>query len=734
MPRITRTRLALLLGLSLFVPEAGRAGENARFENGRIAMEFDASRGAVVSLAEPGSGREWINANRTLVPLWELMRADGKPAIEPGGAADFAISREADGALRFDWSDFGLEEAPGLRVIATAKLGQGGDEGTVDWRLKIEGIAGVGLDQVRYPRLGPLASQEGETLAVPQWLGESTRQIRALLNPKGGGPGRSREWAYPGLLSMQFLSWSAGDGKGLWLATEDPDARHKRLAVRGDGQGGLRLEAIHLPARDRDDPGIYELPYPARVGLSDGGWFGASRAYGRWARDQEWAQNSRLKRGLVPEWMRNTGLWVWNRGKSPGVLKPAAALQKRLGNDVPVSVFWHWWHGCAYDQGFPDYLPPREGTEAFRDAVATALEQGLHSIVYMNQRLWGMTAPSWEAEGASRFAVKGPDGAIHPEVYNTFTKSPCASMCMGTPFWRGKYAGLAAEALNDLGVDGIYMDQACSSLECYDPTHPHPPGGGTYWMEGFRALEADLRARANRPVGLAGEGCGESWLPHLDLMLALQVSMERYASPGEWEPIPMFHAVYHDLGLTFGNYASLTRPPYDELWPAEKAPADRLKLLDREFQRQFRLEQARSLCWGQQLTLANVTEEVLSERIEELEFLATLVRLRKDLLPFLRDGRMLPPVEVAGVPPVTIPMSRLSIYAGQQGAVQEFEKTVVPLLANAWRAPDGRIAVVAVNIDDREIKATLHLPPEAQGRPIEATLPPASARSWILDP
>ena len=40
-------------------------------------------------------------------------------------------------------------------------------------------------------------------------------------------------------------------------------------------------------------------------------------------------------------------------------------------------------------------------------------ERGLHCIVYMNQRLWGMTTKSWQAEGAERFAVKNPDGIRH---------------------------------------------------------------------------------------------------------------------------------------------------------------------------------------------------------------------------------------------------------------------------------------------------------------------------------
>src|SRR5690606_7715500 len=210
---------------------------------------------------------------------------------------------------------------------------------------------------------------------------------------------------------------------------------------------------------------------------------------------------------------------------------------------------------------------------------------GINAIVYMNQRLWGMTTESWTERDAARYAVKQPDGSIAPEVYNTFVKAPNASMCMGTAFWRETYASLAEEVICDLGVSGVYMDQACSSLACYDPSHGHPLGGGTYWMEGFKALESDIRDRCAqvKEVGLAGEGCGEAWLPHLDMMLSLQVSLERYAAPGMWEPVPLFNAVYHNDSTQYGNYSSLTRPPYDKLWPEEFAPKEPLVLLDRKF-------------------------------------------------------------------------------------------------------------------------------------------------------
>src|SRR5690606_742450 len=101
--------------------------------------------------------------------------------------------------------------------------------------------------------------------------------------------------------------------------------------------------------------------------------------YRAWALDQWWAKEARLPSGKTASWATDTALWVWNRGRSEGVLGPAAALQERLG--LPVSVFWHWWHGCAYDVHFPEYLPPREGEEPFRDALEKAHGAGLHAIV-----------------------------------------------------------------------------------------------------------------------------------------------------------------------------------------------------------------------------------------------------------------------------------------------------------------------------------------------------------------
>src|SRR5207237_439327 len=348
--------------------------------------------------------------------------------------------------------------------------------------------------------------------------------------------------------SLQGLALYRRGGAGIYAAADDTLAYRKTFAVWGDSDGARGYELIHPLENPASPRTQWAPPYAALLGTFQGDWITVAERYRAWGTRQSWARESRLSRGRVPEWLLRTGMWVWNRGRSPGVVPPALALQRALG--LPVNIYWHWWHHGPYDTSFPDYLPPREGVDSFRAGVAAAHAAGSHAMVYMNQRLWCTGTPSWSSEHAARWAVKEEDGR-----------------------------------------------------DC--------------WMGGVRALATRIRAAGKpwRPVLLAREGAGEPWLPELDLMLTLQVSQERYTDPGSgWEPIPFFQAVYHAYGVTYGSYSSLVMPPYDELWPAQFAPAEPLKLLDTRFRRPFYLEQARSFVWGLQPTIANFRASHLAAR------------------------------------------------------------------------------------------------------------------------
>ena len=669
------------------------AATAAVLENEHLRVVVDDGTGRLLELASPANGFNLVDPTVDR-PLWRVeLQPLGHAALAPSDAHAFNIEVVEGRSrwLRMVWSDFQIDAAPGLSVVVSVHLDQ--SEPNSRWNINVSAAGDLPLAQIIFPRVGGITKQESEALAVPVWMGEKTDNPRQLLN--ANGKARRDSWKYPGLLSMQCLALCREGGPGFYAACDDSEGHGKDFVVFGDGEDGLGFEAVQYP----DSTENYNAPYDIYLGVFEGDWFTAAERYRSSALRQPWAKENRLTTGATPPWCVDTGLWVWNRGYSQDVLEPAAVLQEAAG--LPVSVFWHWWHGCAYDAGFPEYLPPREGTEPFMHAVAKAHDEGLHAIVYMNQRLWGMETDSWTEKHAARFAVKRPDGEIQPEVYNTFTKSPCASMCMGTPFWRDTYAGIATEAVLALGVDGIYMDQACSSLACYDPNHGHILGGGTYWINGFQLLQQDIRDRTKadgRQVTLAGEGCGEAWLPYLDLMLSLQVSMERYHEPGPRKPIPFFHAVYHGLFIPFGNYASLTMPPYDPLWPEETAPKEPLALLDRKFSQQFRMDQARAFVWGQVPTVANFRPEHLTARDDEMDFVIRLAKLRQRALPYLLHGTMLRPPAM-DIPEEVMPISRLSIYAGQQGALSEYEAAYPLLPTSAWKTREGNVAVVVVNID-----------------------------------
>lgn len=716
-------RLACLPAILLFVllaqSHAFAQRDTFRLSNGWLDVAIGHQHGDLAAFADAHTRQNFAGTTPAGAGLWELTLAPSHKVLAPASAQSFR-SQPLDGkqpGLRLTWEKFGLPGAPELRVEVAVRLEP--RQPMSRWELAITGLGELSVAQVRFPRVVNIPRQANERLAVPVWMGQQTAEPRKVFGG-GKGAGRRHQWDYPGILSLQCLAFYQQDGPGLYLACDDTDGFNKTFAFFGDSEDRLGCEIVHLPERLPTSAQAWRLPYAVQLGTFVGDWFTAAERYRAWATNQIWAKESRLARGQVSDWALNTALWVWNRGRSPGVLEPAVALRERLG--LPVSVFWHWWHGCSYDAGFPEYLPPREGADSFTNALARAQARDIRALVYMNQRLWGMTTSSWTNEAAERFAVKNNEGKVRPEVYNTFTRQACATMCMGTEFWRQKYAGLSERAVNELGVNGIYMDQACSSLACFDPGHGHPVGGGVYWMKGFQALQSDIRHRCaarREPVVLAGEGCGEPWLPYLDLMLSLQVSRERYAAPDGWETIPFWPAVYHPFAVTYGNYSSLTMPPYDDLWPAQFAPAEPLKLLDRKYSRQFCLEQARAFVWGQQPTIANFLPAQLTERAEEMDFVMRLARLRSRAVKYLLRGTFLRPPQLHA-PDATLDMSRLSIYAGREGGLTAFQMTSPLALAAAWRAPDGHIGIALASIADEPTRVTLDLPRDRYGLPRRA--------------
>lgn len=702
---------------------ATSCGNNVRddvcIENGKISLCFSKQTGEMTGIKDLTNAYDWIDGNISPGSPWEIefMKTGGNELIDFRTSGKFRYLKPDPLTLVLRWGKFADPEYRNLKVEARISLDK--NKALSYWNISVSIPEGKEVMQVIYPRIAGLREAGTEYLTVPQWMGQITKNPRVNLSALKRNI-KKYEFTYPGL-SLQFFALYNPDKCGFYAACNDTLAYIKNFSFTLDTLNTLVYRMHNLPSKN---PSLnsYVTPYSAVVGSFKGDWITAAEMYREWGSKQRWAKESRFKNNMTPDWLKNTALWVWNRSKSSNVLKPAADIKQRLG--LPVNVFWHWWHGCSYDDGFPEYVPPREGKESFISAMSAANNKGIRAIVYMNQRLWGTTTESWEKENAKVFAVKNPDGNINTHVYNIFSNKGTASMCLGTKFWKDKYASLCDSAVNTYKANGVYMDQACSALKCYDPEHSHQIGPGNYWFQNFRKLTDQIRSKiiSGKEIILAGEGCGEAWLPHLDLFLTLAVSKERYAGLNQWETIPIFQAVYHQYSITYGNYSSLLVPPYDELWPKEYAPGKPLEMLNEKFNKQFLMEQARSFVWGMQPTIANYQDFLAIERKEEIGYLLNLSRIRATTLKYLLYGKFMrsPHIEC---PEEEIDISRLSIYAGKTGnSVTGFRGVFPVIYSGTWQADDGDLGIALASISNKPVKVNFSLNPDDYSLPSSGKL------------
>lgn len=696
-----KSRFPIVLFLALMITIlpccTNAVKENINIDNGKIMLSFDNKTGALIAFRDLVNSHDFLDEKIVPGSPWEIdmFKDSAIETIDINSAAKFSFSKPDPLTLILKWKKFAGIGNKNIRIIATISLEK--NKALSSWKISLEGVEKIQIRQIVYPRIAGIKDLGEENLINPQWMGQIMRDPRTHLS-KIKSDEKKYEWSYP-TLSLQCLALYNSNKSGFYASCNDSLIYIKNFSFTLDTLNSLVYKMHNFPSLDSTLTS-YTLPYAGVIGSFKGDWFTAAEIYREWGSKQRWCRESRFKAKLTPEWLENTALWVWNRGKSDNVLVPATDLKQRL--ELPVSVFWHWWHGCSYDDAFPEYFPPREGKASFNAALSAAQNKGIKAIVYMNQRLWGSSTESWINENAAPYSVKNMNGETNSHVYNIFTNKPTVSMCIATQFWKDKYSTLCDSAVNTYKTNGVYMDQACSELTCYDKNHGHPIGSGNYWVENFGKLTNQIRSRIskeNQPI-LAGEGCGEAWLPYLDAFLTLAVSRERYAGLDAWETIPFFQAVYHQYGITYGNYSSLIVPPYDELWPKEYAPKEPLKLLDKGFNKQFLMEQARSFVWGMQPTIANYQSFLASERKEEIAFLIDLAKTRNQGLQYLLYGKFLKSPDIES-PKKEFNISRLSIYAGKTGNTVTTLQGSFPLIySGAWQSDSKQIGIALASISD----------------------------------
>ncbi len=229
--------------------------------------------------------------------------------------------------------------------------------------------------------------------------------------------------------------------------------------------------------------------------------------------------------------------------------KPLLSAAKEL--DVPVGLHWYNWHQTNFDNLYPHFLPAKEG---FKERVTELNSKGIVVMPYINGSSVDMNIPDFYK--FEPHAIKDEAGGLLLHFYSD-NSGRLLSMCPNQVFWQDQVASLTDDLSEKFGITGIYIDQISAMQHelCFDKSHQHPLGGGSYWTNGNRDLLQKVKNnnlwRTRGEMIITSEGADEVFLDLLDGNLL-------WAQPSERE-IPMMEMVYSGYTIFFGSPCDYTK-------------------------------------------------------------------------------------------------------------------------------------------------------------------------------
>jgi len=328
----------------------------------------------------------------------------------------------------------------------------------------------------------------------------------------------------------------------------------------------------------------FSPPYDTLFGVFHGDWYDAADIYKAWATQQWWCAKKLWDRDIA-DWLRTGvgGVFQMSNYHIPEITpnhsmgqiaETVNELSRQSG--VPLlGLVFNWERGGAWT-GPKGFFPPRNGTRAFKEAMQALREAGNVGFVYITGYTWyaGMQYnPPWdswslyEAEGQP-LALKQPDGSVN--VMHWYPGWDIVRLCAAPEASAQMQVDLFLKCL-DLGCAVVQIDNLpCGGSDaCYDLTHDHPPGYGSWWSEAVGRMLAETRRRGkekNPNCAMSTEGVCENFIPWLDLFDQRAPNMEYFGHyhrglPAGGETIPLFNYIYGEyIGAYCAAYPECNRP------------------------------------------------------------------------------------------------------------------------------------------------------------------------------
>lgn len=434
---------------------------------------------------------------------------------------------------------------------------------------------------------------------------------------------------YPAGLSYQYTTFYSPEEFGYYFATEDEDAYIKSYTYEyNKEQHALDFYITNYP-ENMGRTTNYCMPYDFVMTLFEGDWQVATRLYRQWAIRQKWCK-ARLCEKHIPEKVKKTDFWRVNHTndavgtRTQEYFDTSVMLRDTL--DCNLGLHWYGWNlNEEHDWDTPDYFNDEVRAmgwpEQLKEWNKRFDEAGIVKIPYTNARLWERTTKSWEEYHAEAAAIKGENGEVAHEPWTE--AQHLTTVCPSCALWQNKVVDMCKEYVVEEGFDGAYLDQVASfnAMLCFDESHPHPLGGGSWWNASYHRMLSNVRALFGEECIMTTESCCETYIDVFDLFLILDVNFQHSGfnavmGNGNAVSVPLFSMIYGNYALSYGSIC-LFRNPLE----------------------QFEYNLVRNTLWGM---IPSIDGAEMSELVNGREHLAVMKRVvdsfkaHKDVLMYGR--------------------------------------------------------------------------------------------------
>lgn len=641
---------------------------------------------------------EQIDYKNQIIPmhskLWSVQtktKEIGIADMEQFRAEDYA------GVLKLFWKSAEAE------VIVTLREGE---DWKIRWNINVEVYGENAVSKVQFPILEGLNFEEENYLLITWQNGHLIKNPVDTFLSKGEevffwmGRGKyGYENEYPAGHSFQFSTFYSPEKYGFYFATEDGDAYIKTYTYYyNKDRHGLDYSVVNYP-ENMNITTSYSMPYDFVLRMYEGDWQTATYIYRAWATKQKWCKKKIVERKL-PDNLVKTDMW-WSTfynyelGRYPQeLLDSAVCIRDML--DCNIAVWWYCWNKGQHDVNYPDYMSDERRAEGWpeelREWNKKFDEAGIPKIIYINARLWERKTPSWETENVTASAIKNEKGETFTEPWHDYTD--LRPVCPATAMWQKKVTEMCREYVRGEGFDGVYLDQIGSynATLCFDPTHPHPIGGGTWWNDSYHNMLQSVRDVLGEESIITTESCCETYADVFDLMAVEDTNFQdagfvSITKDDVTRSVPLFSMIYGDYSL-----------PY----------ASRVHFGNTTEQVEYNL--VNNILWG----ILPLMDAASAEDLKEGKY-AEMVKVLKRCADFYKEYK---PVFLYGrlceIPEYTSATYEVIWSAfGADGSTFEYAYKVPAVNAAIWETAEGGKVLLAYNYSDAAQKT------EICGREIE---------------